>query len=166
MTHTSAPAFTCWRDPSHEVEFHPIWGWPRCKDCRAAPPYHQRQPRVNLYLDIVVPNPSTRGGAFLASTIAPHSAIVARRFAGAGDVYNTLVSYEGWTLGGPEGLSSRERWNLGLLHAADRMITEYPTVAQATCKHDDVLTIGLYDPALNDINIDDEDTLAKWLETA
>lgn len=156
--------FVCWRDASHKVGEHPIWGWPKCTVCDAAPPYYERRARVNLFLDIVVVTDDRIKGM-----IAPGSGVVARQINDG----RAMLSYEGFIHGGGQGLTPLERYRLGLLHAADRLVTDYPTIATLLAPLGSFEVIGLYDPnALHQtpkqdpISISDQAALDAWLQEA
>lgn len=148
----------CWRDPQHTaIDTHPMFGWPQCATCRAAPPYHERPNYLpELLLDVyVLTTPS--------SIIAEGSGIV-------GDPSHAedrvLVHYEGWIHGARqyEHLDARGRWEAGLLHAAGRMVTGYPTMAAGLLPTSQLKKIGTYDPRTHRVEVEDEQALAAWIK--
>lgn len=147
----------CWRDPSHHDVVTTPFGWPQCGVCRAAPPYHERPAylpagfTVNLY----TPVPGSRPFLF-----APRSGIVGVPLGSRVNVY-----YEGWVHGPAQyaDRDSRGLWEAGIEHAASRMITGYPTVAQACLPTDALAQVGTYDPRTKQVTVDDEPALNAWL---
>lgn len=148
--------FRCWRDPSHTRIETTRFGWPQCAVCRAAPAYHERPSYLpdDLLLDVLVP---TRVGPY--QTIDEGSAVVGVPL----DENRVLAYYEGWIHGQYAELSKRERWEHGVLHAAGRMVTNYPTVATAHLDAWDVTKVGTYNPKTRELVVTDEDVLRAWL---
>ena len=150
--------WTCWRNPNHPVVRHPIYGWPQCQHCHAAPQYYERGEWLpaDLTLRLYVPRLTALG-------IAPGSGVVGL------PVMSDLVNiyYEGWIHGQhrSDKWTRRGRWESGVFHAADRMVTAYPTVAHKMVRHVDVHQIGTYNPSTGAITITDETALTDWLET-
>ena len=150
--------WTCWRDASHPVGKH-VLGWPQCKFCRAAPPYHER-PR---YIDpawtatIYVPRDSRL-------TIRPASGVVGYR---VGDEHVSIY-FEGFVHSAfqYEGLPPIERWEGAIKIAADRMATDYPTVASMMVKEEALEAIGTYSPRSGEIVVTDEAALRRWVGIA
>lgn len=146
--------WTCWRYPSHETTTDPMFGWPRCAECSAGPPYYERTAPADLRLDVVVP----KGGR-----IKKGSAVVAALDPEAPRRY--LIYFEGWLHGADQyaHLDRRGQYEAGLLHAAERMVTRYPTSAKAEVSTGDMLKIGTYTPVTRWFDVLDEDTLDRWL---
>ncbi len=71
-----------------------------------------------------------------------------------------LVYYEG------------DRFGIGhtyadkLLHAADRMVTGYPTVASGLRHPDYLIQVGTYDYATGTIDVTDSRSLTQWTQTS
>jgi len=153
--------WTCWRDPSHTTISTTLFGWPQCSVCRAAPAFHERPAYLhsNFVLGIYVPLDRAR------SMIAPRSGVVGLPDGGDGEDDWTNVYYEGWVNGPMQyaGRDVRGLWEAGVEHAASRMVTSYPTVAQAHFPSKLVKCIGLYNPAAKTFNVHDEETLNAWL---
>lgn len=152
----------CWRDPSHPVEPHPIFGWPQCQIDSAAPQYYERGEYLPTGFELTLFVPDG-----LLMDVAPRSAIVG--LTGAADGHDEGVSviyYEGWVSGGaqyaergPHGL-----WEAGVYHAADRMVTAYPTRATSVVPTRRLWPVGTYDPRAHTITITDPAALNAWLE--
>lgn len=154
--------WTCWRDPSHTTKAHPRWGWPQCQDCGAAPPYHERAeylPSENADLVIFVPVDDHWGiaaGSALVGYIHDDEDATERR---------ATISYEGWVHGSQyESRDARGRWEAGLLHAASRLVTGYPTSAMYSPSMSRVKAIGLYNAKTHTIILNDEEALDAWLK--
>lgn len=150
----------CWRDPSHEVGKSPL-GWPQCKVCRAAPPYHERPNYVpdNLMLGVFVPKRRTSAMLMISARSGVVGYWVGQR---------VMTYYEGWA-NGPMQYADRDArglWEAGIEHAAGRLITDYPTVAQGFFPGDDLIQIGFYNPKTKRLIVNDEAALNEWLETA
>lgn len=152
-------SWPCWRDASHEVKPHPTFGWPQCTVCQAAPPYHERPNYLpdDLSLDVFIP----AGGAALAQ-LALGTAVVglSSRMDGYVETY-----YEGWIYGAAqyEGLSPRGKWEAGLEHAADRMVTAYPTSAMAHFPAHTLFKVGTYNPKTRQVTMTHTPALSTWL---
>lgn len=157
--HPADPAdylpWRCWRDAKHKVGKHSIYGWPQCTVCKAAPQYFERGRYLpdNFRLNIYVPIRNMMG-------IFPASAIVGLPMGDRVQVY-----YEGWTHGAMqyEGKSPLDKWAGGLLHASDRMVTDYPTTAQAFLRRGDLHQVGSYVVQTRAYDITDERALHQWL---
>lgn len=161
--------FICWRDPKHTDITITRFGWPQCA-CGAAPPYHDRPDYLpkGFQLGIYVPVEGP-----LRAIIADRSGVVglpspadASDPLGRGPEARTLIYYEGWT-NGPMQYADRDTrglWEAGVEHAASRMITQYPTVAQAFPLSTTLKNIGLYDPRAHTFDIHDEEALDAWLK--
>lgn len=154
--------FLCWRVASHSIENHPVFGWPRCAECGAAPPYHQRPQYLpdNFSLGIYLPTESTP----LATMIAPGSGIVGVEHEGG----RTSIYYEGFTVMLPSDLVGKapyQLWHAALATAASRMITAYPTIAAAAPKNREVLRVGTYwiQSALFEIAEPYQDAVNRWM---
>lgn len=152
--------WTCWRDPTHATAAT-IFGWPQCLTCRAAPPYHERPSYLpeDLKLVIYVPTEDPR----MRAVIAPRSAIVGLPVGGSGE--RTSIYYEGW-VNGPMQYADRDArglWEAGVEHAAGRMVTDYPTVAQANVLSRRLKRVGMYHPRTHQIDVADEGALDAWL---
>jgi len=154
--------FTCWRDPAHQAVNQTIYGWPQCGICRAAPPYHERPSYLHedFVLGLYVP---ADGRA--TAIIAERSAVVGLPDGGEGDDAWTQIYYEGW-INGPMQYGDRDArglWEAGVEHAASRMVTAYPTVAQANLPAGTLQYVGLYWPVDKRIVVDNEGALERWL---
>lgn len=166
---TKTDTFVCWRDAGHKTETT-RWGWNRCAECGAGPQYYERKADPSIVLSIVVPS-GTNEAKKLRAVIARGSAIVAYSMAKPLEGVDTHLSYEGFIHRDNKGLTARELWRMGLLHAADRMVTEYPSAAKRLAHSDDLAVVGTYtpsalnaDPMRDPIDITDEETLARWLQ--
>lgn len=165
MATTSRTDFVCWRNPSHAIGVHPVLGWPECSVCRAAPPYWERGQYLPETFELGIYVPDGTG------YIAGGSAVVGYPIERPMDettppYYEVLVYYEGWIHGACqyEGLDARGRWEAGLLHAADRLVTAYPTAAMATLPAPRLKRVGSYDPKHKRIiEITDNEALEAWL---
>lgn len=155
MTNHNA-AWTCWRNPAHEVGTHPVFGWPQCKVCSAAPPYHERPDYLpeGLLLRVYVPSSASNWKPARGSGIVgvPNPAMD-----------HATVHYEGWIYGQHADLDPRRRWELAVQNAAGRMVTDYPTIAQVYVGLENLVPIGHFDPRSRVITVDDEQALAAWL---
>lgn len=153
-------AWTCWRNPVHDPIDTTTFGWPRCAECGAAPAYHERPAylpdgfALNLYVPL---------GALRGLTIKPGSGIVGVDLGERVSIY-----YEGFVQSKYqyEDLTGRPLWEKGVMIAADRQITGYPTIAQASPRPQDVQCIGTYDPRTNAFDVTDEKALDEWLADA
>lgn len=166
MTDTT---WKCWRDPSHRTATDLLFGWPRCAECPAAPQYWERKPSPELTLLVFVPADET-GAIPGQRSIAKGSAIVGVRLAeeGVRETYDSLykISYEG-NIHTP--LASLEqdkerRFADALVHAADRLVTDYPSAAVTATEIENLLIVGTYNPTTRHIEILDEQHLGEWLE--
>lgn len=148
--------WTCWRDPHHTTETTKF-GWPQCSQCGAAPAYHERFNAIpdTFTLNVYVPTDPRS-----LAMIARHSGVVG--MPGEGDWIDTY--YEGWTLGQYTDLEPRARWEHGILHATDRMVTNYPTIARAHLPHDTLTQVGTYAPKTKTLDITDPKALNTWLK--
>ena len=154
------PEFTCWRDASHEVGQHKLFGWPQCTICSAAPQYHERDKYLPEGFTLEVYLPADQRATAI---IAEHSAVVGLPVP---DSNWTLVYYEGWINGAMQyaDRDTRGKWEAGLLHAAGRMTAQYPTIAQAHLPHETLLKVGTYDPRTHEVTITNEEAVRSWLE--
>lgn len=155
--------WTCWRDLSHRpVTKNPLFGWPQCSICRAAPAYHERSRYLpdGFRLNVYVPADGRS-----TAIIAPGSAVVGL-ITGVGPEGGWVsVYYEGW-LNGPMQYGDRDArglWEAGLLHAADRMVTDYPTIAQARLPLKTLRKVGTYNPKTHEVTVNDEEALTAWV---
>ncbi len=153
-------AWKCWRNREHPVAPHPHLGWPQCTVCGAAPQYHERGDYLpaDLELTIYVPVDDAR---MVGNGIAPGSGIVGIP---VGDDL-VMICYEGWVHGAMQ-YADRDvngRWEAGVQHAADRLVTAYPTVARAYVPPDRLRPIGTYNPTTNNIAVTDDAALGAWL---
>lgn len=155
------PNWTCWRDRSHRVATDLLFGWPRCAECPAAPQYWERKPDPSLTLLVFVPADST-GKIPRQMTIAKGSAIVGIRLehnlykiSFEGNIHNPLANLE---------LDKQGRFESALIHAADRLVTDYPSVAVTSAAGDDLMAVGTYNPTTKELAILDEEHLNEWLE--
>ena len=151
----------CWRDPSHRTDRDLLFGWPRCMECPAAPQYWERKPNPNLVLLIFVPA-DDEGAIYGQRHIAKGSAIVGIRL--GDNLYK--ISYEGFIHTPQASLESnpKMRFEAALLHAADRLVTEYPSISVTSVHGDELFPVGLYNPTTKHIEILDEEHLNEWLE--
>lgn len=138
-----------------------MFGWPICSECRQAPPYHERFAYLpdNFALAVYVP-----AGAI--GMITPASAIVGLPNGGDGEDDWTEVHFEGW-VNGPMQYADRDArglWEAGVLHAAGRLVTDYPTSARMSIQSTKLDQIGIYFPKRDEIQIDSEILLTEWLE--
>lgn len=150
--------WTCWRDGSHETTTHPDFGWPRCKDCGAAPDYHERPSYLDERLELTLYIPKDTP---VRSMIADRAAIVGLPMGGR----RVLVYLEGW-VHGPAQYADRDArglWEAGVEHAASRMVCQYPTSAMLSPKADDLTAIGTYNPTTRTATVTDEAALEGWL---
>lgn len=149
--------WTCWRDAAHEVRPHQYYGWPQCTRCSAAPPYHERADYLPPGFSLGIYVPAKRGG-----TVADGSAIVGH----VTEDGQFHVAYEGWVYGAAqyEGLGVRGRWEAGLHHAANRLVTRYPSRATQVVDARWVHEVGRYEVATSVVTITDEPALSRWLE--
>ena len=75
------------------------------------------------------------------------------------------MSYEGW-INSPMQYGDRDArglWEAGVYHAADRLITDYPTVARAHLRASSLQYIGLYWPRQQRMEVENEEALERWL---
>lgn len=148
----------CWRNEQHVIEPHPQFGWPRCAECMAAPAYWDRAKYMNEHypLRLYVPKDD-----LAKVVIAKGSGVV-----GLPQGERVSVYFEGWLNGAMqyENLDARGKWKAGVYHAADRMITDYPTIAQASLRPEQLREIGWYFPLVQQVVLDDEKALIEWLE--
>lgn len=86
--------------------------------------------------------------------IAPGSAIVGRDRPTPGTVE---VYYEGDVYG-----SMGKDYNRMLMHAADRLVARYPTVARSWLPEDELIRVGTYDYGTKTASIDDPIALQAW----
>lgn len=151
--------WTCWRNPRHPVKPHPVFGWPQCQHCQAAPQYHERSQWLpaDLQLAIYVPSPFARFG------VAPGAGIVGVNPPLGNDI--VFVHYEGWVHGAMQyaDRDARGRWEAGVYHAASRLVTAYPTIAQANVPRQQLRRIGTYNPTTDVVTVTDEAALSVWL---
>lgn len=154
---TATATWACWREATHPVT-NTLWGWPQCARCGAAPQYHERGRYLyeDLTLTIFVPNGETP--AVLG--LEPRTALV-----GIVDETHVDVYYEGWKHGAAqyEGRDARGKWEAGVQHAADRMVTAYPTSARAFMGTTHLTPVGTYRPSTDTIEVFDEEALESWL---
>lgn len=145
--------WTCWRDPSHEGGKNSDFGWPECKVCGAAPPYHERPNYLpaDFALNVYI---LTEPHYF----IAPGSAIV-----GIEKESGVLAYYEGWIYDQLPEVSVRDRWEAGVMQAADRMVTRYPTTGFGFMQSPVLKKVGTYLPRIHQLVMDDEETLKEYL---
>ncbi|KQP62927.1 hypothetical protein [Nocardioides sp. Leaf285] len=153
-----AAGWVCWRDARHRVGVRETLGWPQCRDCAAAPAYHERPSYLphGFTLNVYVPSENERGQR-LRRTLAPGSAIV-----GVAD--DPEVYFEGWTFGQHD-ITTIEGWGAGVLHAASRLVTAYPTIARASVAGTALLTVARFDPRTSNLDVTDDDTLLAWLQS-
>lgn len=156
----TAATWLCWRDAKHTVN-QTMFGWPQCFECGAAPEYHERWQYVrdDFVVGIYVLEPGP-----LNAIIEPRSAVVGLHNGGDGDESRTEVYFEGFVHGQYADLSQRERWTQGIKSAAGRMVCRYPTIASCLPRTSAVKAVGMYQVKADAITIDDEQTLAQWLE--
>lgn len=107
-------------------------------------------------LTIYVPKPGQQG------SIRPRSAIVGDPKPGTGEV---LAYLEAWIHGPAQygHLDARGLWEAGVVHAAGRCFTRYPTVARAACMLHDLIAVGTIEADGNRITITDEEAVQTWL---
>lgn len=88
--------------------------------------------------------------------ILPGSAIV-----GTGEIENghTLVYFED----NRYGAGDLQRFIMRCLHAHDRMVQHYPTIAKAVLPVDGLLQVGTYRPAEGQVVVEKPADLAAWL---
>jgi hypothetical protein len=137
----------------------PDFGWPRCRDCGAAPDYHERPSYLDERLELTLYVPRRRKS--FAVMVAPRSAIVGL----AMGEDRLLVYLEGW-INGPMQYADRDArglWEAGVEHAASRMVCQYPTSSMLSPKADELDTIGTYNPTTRTITVTDEEALNAWL---
>lgn len=140
-------SWTCWRSRMHEgVRVHPVFGWPQCTVCGAAPSYDERTMyarALGVSLDIVVPTgestvPFALGSAAVTLPTSPSTD-------------QRVVYYEGWVYDGAAGQDVGSAWLLGLRQAVARAVTSYPTTAVARVPERSLTVVGEYrllpDPA-------------------
>lgn len=155
---TKTDSFTCWRDASHTtIKPHPKFGWPECVTCRAAPSYAERPDYLpdDFTLTVYVPDTDLYRGL-----VARGSGIV-----GLPNPERITVYYEGWIHGAAqyEGLDARGKWEGGLLHAAGRMVVNYPTTAALSLPVAELKAIGTYHYKSRTVTVTDEAALTEWL---
>lgn len=155
----STADWTCWRDSSHATTIHPDFGWPRCTECGAAPPYHERplflDPRLELTLYVPAPDARVR------SMIAARSAIVGLPTGPE----RALVYLEGW-INGPMQYADRDArglWEAGVEHAASRMVCQYPTAGLLSPRLNELVAIGTFNPSSDLLDVTNEKALDEWL---
>ncbi len=151
----------CWRNREHPVAPHPQLGWPQCTVCGAAPQYHERAQYLPAGMELTLYAP-----AFPEANlgIAPGSAIVGVPLLDDGP-QAVLVCYEGWVHGAMQyaDRDAHGRWEAGVEHAADRLITAYPSVARKVLPIHALRPIGTYSPTTNSIAVTDDAALVAWL---
>lgn len=167
MSDITVTSWTCWRNPEHDRVNTTMFGWPQCAICRAAPEFHERPNYLpeNFVLGIYVPVDGDALRRRAIAMIAPRSAVVGLHDGGDGDDARIQVYYEGWT-NGPMQYADRDArglWEAGVYHAASRMVTGYPTIAQAYLPADQLAYVGLYYPKTKRIIVDADQRLAEWL---
>ncbi|NUS02039.1 MAG: hypothetical protein HOV97_05690 [Nonomuraea sp.] len=158
--------FRCWRDPEHKVVNTSVYGWPFCMTCRAAPPFHERREylHANFAVALYVPT-DWRGNAIIAKRAGivglPNEAVDSAD----GDDGWVNLYFEGWVNGAMqyEGSTPRQLWEAGVYHAADRMVTDYPTIARAHLPQSALRYIGIYRPKGGTFDVHDNEALEEWL---
>lgn len=115
-----------------------------CFDCRNAANVRRREAGE---LVIFVP-----ASAEVKAVVRPGSAIVGRR----GDDGQVLIYFEGDIYGHMKGFDEM------LLHAADRLVTRYPTVARAVVGASELAEVGYYDYGAFSAEITDQSALDAW----
>ena len=158
---TTTTTWTCWRDPAHtSILTHPL-GWPQCAECGAAPAYHERGQYLpeRFTLTVYVPVDENTYG------IKERSGIVGVSTLPESGLDNVLAYYEGWANGAMQyaDRDTRGQWEAGLLHAADRMVTAYPTISRIVLSSNCLKAIGTYNPWTREVLVEDEAALAEWL---
>lgn len=86
--------------------------------------------------------------------VIPGSAIVGLPF--ESDPDRTLVYFEGDKFG--RNMDYAEK----MIHAVDRMVVRYPTVAMGSYPTEQLKQIGTYDVSTKTLTIDDADALEEW----
>lgn len=151
--------WVCWRDPRHVDVMITRFGWPQCRVCAAAPAYHERGKWMSsdLTVPVFVPAPE----APMRHVVAPGSAVVGCSAGGFAE-----VTYEGWVYGAHQyaHLDTRGRYEAAVLHAADRLVTDYPTRARMVVAEDELVHVGDYNPTTRVLDVTDQDALTHWLE--
>lgn len=104
---------------------------------------------AGVVLNVYVPVESDPFSAM----ILPGSAIVGLPL--KYDAERTLVYYEG-------GKYMIMEFSEKLLHAVDRMVVCYPTVAMATPKTEALKQVGTYDVATKTLHVTDRESLDAW----
>jgi hypothetical protein len=119
----------------------------RCFDCRNAANVRRREAGE---LVIFVPaSPEVR------AVVRPGSAIVGRR----DDNGQVLIYFEGNVYGYMTDFDEM------LLHAADRLVSRYPTVARAVVGASELAEVGYYDYGAFSAEITDQPALDAWRAT-
>lgn len=150
----------CWRDASHPTRPNPLLGWPQCTVCSAAPPYHERPSYLppGFHTNLYVPQDQTSA---LRRYVAG-SAIVGITEDSEDENARVRIYYEGWIYHRPS-VDPFDSWRQGVIVAADRLITSYPTAAMAWVSPKTLTKIGTYSPAGNVFTITDPTARDEWL---
>ena len=152
-------ATTDWSCPrGHDRAVTTVWGWPICGECGMAPAYHERWDRrsPNVLVEVVVPLDAQLG-------ITPGSAIVTSHLTRAAQGGRQLHYFEGRVHSG--GIATPEQFLDAATHAAERMVTQYPTVAFGLHLTDSFLTVGTLNCSpggQSSLDIVDEIHLEEW----